>query len=79
MDRARDFRETERTPGWEAYKSDVEEAIAQAKQELATLETDGKTTDQIGADHLRISEYIAGMIRALQVAEDIKSEPTDDL
>ena len=79
MSTKRDFIETERTPGWAHYKSQVEEQIAHEKVNLATIETDDKTADAIGLEHVRIAERIAGLERALAVADDIKKEPADDL
>lgn len=79
MSTRRDFSETERTPGWAHYRSQVEAAIERERVDLATIETDGRTADQIGADHIRISARIAGLERALGVVEDIKNEEADDL
>jgi len=79
MSTRRDFTETERTPGWAHYTGLVETAIANLKVDLATIETEGKTAEAIGVEHLRIAERIAGLERALGVAEDIKKEPADDL
>lgn len=79
MDRARDFRDTERTQGWVDFKGDVEKAIAQTYADLSTIDIEGKTTEQIGAEYLRMTERVAGLSRALQIAEDIKSEESTDL
>jgi hypothetical protein len=79
MSSKRDFIETERTPGWQHYKELVEEAIKREEVDLSTLETEGKSADDIGLAHVRIAERIAGLKRALGVAEDIKKEPADDL
>lgn len=79
MSNRRDFSETERTPGWAHYRSQVENAVAMLKVDLATIETEGKTAEAIGVEHIRITERIAGLERALGVVEDIKKEPADDL
>jgi len=79
MSTKRDFLETERTPGWEAYKAKVEEAIAHTQTELHSLEIEGKTADQIGVEHIKLAALIDGLKRALGIAEDIKKEPADDI
>lgn len=79
MSTKRDFLETEKTPGWEHFKAKVEEAIAHHEVELRTLDTDGKTAEAVGLAHVRLEERIAGLRRALNVANDIKKEPADDL
>lgn len=79
MSTRRDFQETERTPGWAHFKGLVEAAIEALKVDLATLDTDGKSADQVGLEHVRITERIAGLKQALGVADDIKKEEADDL
>lgn len=79
MSSKRDFIETERTPGWQHYKEQVEKQIEIERVNLATIETEGKSADAIGLEHVRIAERIAGLKRALGVVDDIKNEPADDL
>jgi hypothetical protein len=79
MSTRRDFMETERTPGWAHYKALVEEQIAREHTELLAIETTGKGPEAVGADYIEIKARIAGLERALGVAEDIKNEPADDL
>lgn len=75
----RDFIETERTPGWQEYRTRVEKAIADAEVDLHSIDTEGKTAEQIGVEHLKIAERIAGLKQALGIAEDIKTEAADDI
>jgi citrate lyase gamma subunit len=79
MSNKRDFIETERTPGWEYYRKQVEDSIVKLKVELATIEIEDKTAEQIGIEHVRIAERIAGIERAMSITEDIKNEEADDL
>lgn len=75
----RDFLETERSPGWVEYKRRLEELIEIEHNNLKSLDTDNKTAEQIGVEHIKIKARIDGLNSALAISEEIKKEPDEDI
>lgn len=79
MSDRRDFIEVVRLPGWKAYEQRVRTEIDSRKIELQELDTQGKTAEQIGVEHLQLEGEIVGLKKTLEIAEIIKQEPADDM
>lgn len=79
MSLARDQIELERMPAWTEYVRRIQGEIEDAESEIAAIDTEGKTAEAIGVEHIRIDERIKGLKRALEIPEIIKREPADDL
>lgn len=79
MSDKRDFLEVLRLPGWAIYIKRIQDLIRQKEEELRTLEIEGKTSDQIGIQHLMLDREIAGLKHALLISEIIKNEEDEDI
>ena len=59
--------------GWKVLKGRIEEEVEQSLYQLRRLERQGRTLQDIGAEHVRLAEKINGLSRVLEIVEEMKS------
>lgn len=73
MDQDRvDILDIEKMAGWKLYQQRVIEEKDREVQNLRNIEIEDRTLQDIGADYVRSIQKINGLMRALEIPEEIK-------
>ncbi len=63
--------ELQRYPGWILLRSKIQEEIDRAVDELRSIEVEGRTLQDIGADFVRLQKLIEGLKRPEAIIQEL--------
>lgn len=73
IERGRDVREMELSPGWQAVKGQLEADIAEAEAVLKRIDID-RGPAEVGAEYIAIIQRVSGLRRAFEIIESMKED-----